>query len=200
MKTEIDRGAEAVIFEEDGTIVKERIPKSYRIKEIDEKLRKSRTRREAKVLDRLKDINFPAPQLLDMCDKAMTLRMEMIQGNKIRDILYQNPLALSEEIGEKVGIMHSRDIIHGDLTTSNMILDNEVKFIDFGLSVFSDKVEDKAVDIHLLRQALESKHYQNWEDCFKSVLKGYKKTNPDADSVLNRYEKVESRGRNKNKH
>lgn len=200
MKEEITRGAEAIIYKEDNSIIKERVKKGYRIKEIDDKLRKSRTRREAKVLNTLSEINFPAPQLLDMCDSAMQLRMEFIKGNKLRDALYQNPLKLSEEMGEKIGILHSKDIIHGDLTTSNMILDKEIKFIDFGLSVFSNKPEDKAVDLHLLRQALESKHYNNWEDCFNSVLKGYKKNNPDADIVLNRLNKVQSRGRNKNKH
>ncbi|MBW2978353.1 Kae1-associated serine/threonine protein kinase [Candidatus Woesearchaeota archaeon] len=199
MKQKIDSGAEATIFLEGTKIIKDRLKKEYRHPEIDEKLRKSRTRREAKVLDKLKAIDFPAPTLHDMCDKAMQLRMDMIQGNKIRDILYQNPVALSEEMGKKIGILHKNDIIHGDLTTSNMILEKEIKFIDFGLSFFSNKVEDKAVDLHLLRQALESKHYEIWEKCFEAALKGYKETNPDSNLVLNRLEKVENRGRNKAK-
>ncbi|MBD3248979.1 Kae1-associated serine/threonine protein kinase [Candidatus Woesearchaeota archaeon] len=196
----LDKGAEATIRKEKNMIVKDRVKKSYRLDQIDEKLRKFRTRREARVLDKLEEINFPAPRLQDMCDKAMQLRMEMVNGNKLRDVLYQNPVVLSEEMGRKIGVMHSKDIIHGDLTTSNMILEHEIKFIDFGLSFFSNKEEDKAVDLHLLRQALESKHYQNWEDCFEAALRGYKQGNPDADVVLKRLEKVESRGRNKNKH
>ncbi len=196
----IDRGAEAIIRKEKENIVKDRVRKGYRLDQIDEKLRKTRTRREAKVLNKLEEINFPAPRLQDMCDKAMQLRMEMVNGNKLRDILYKDPIALSEEMGLKIGKMHSENIIHGDLTTSNMILEHEIKFIDFGLSFFSNKAEDKAVDLHLLRQALESKHYQNWEECFEAALKGYKQGNPDADIVLNRLEKVESRGRNKMKH
>ena len=123
----------------------------------------------------------------------------MIQGNKIRDILYKDPAALSEEIGKKIGILHSNDIIHGDLTTSNMILEKEIKFIDFGLSFFSNKVEDKAVDLHLLRQALESKHHDIWEKCFEAALKGYKQGYPAYKEVISRLEKVEARGRNKAK-
>jgi TP53 regulating kinase-like protein len=199
MKQKLDSGAEATIFLEGSTIIKERLKKEYRHPEIDEKLRKFRTRREAKVLDKLKAIDFPAPTLHEMCDQAMQLRMNMIQGNKIRDILYRDPAALSEEIGRKIGILHKNDIIHGDLTTSNMILEKEIKFIDFGLSFFSAKAEDKAVDLHLLRQALESKHYDIWEKCFESALKGYKETNPLHKEVLNRLEKVEARGRNKAK-
>jgi len=194
---QIDRGAEATIFSDNNVIIKERLEKGYRLKEIDEKLRKFRTRREAKVLDKLKELNFPAPRLLDMNDNLMQIRMEMVNGNKLRDVLYQNPVALSEEIGKKIGILHNNNIIHGDLTTSNMILEKEIKFIDFGLSFFSNKEEDKAVDLHLLRQALESKHYNIWEKCFEAAIEGYKATNKQADLVINRLKQVESRGRNK---
>lgn len=195
----IDQGAEATILLDGNRIIKDRVEKGYRLKEIDERLRKFRTRREAKVLNKLEEINFPAPKLHDMCDQAMQLRMEMIKGNKIRDILYRDPIALSEEIGRKIGVLHTNNIIHGDLTTSNMILENEIKFIDFGLSFFSHKEEDKAVDLHLLRQALESKHYDIWEKCFEAAIKGYKATYPDHSVVLKRLEKVEARGRNKGK-
>jgi len=68
------------------------------------------------------------------------------------------------------------------------------------LSFTSDKIEDKAVDLHLLRQALESKHYDNWQHCFEAALQGYSRTFPNADEVFKRLEKVESRGRNKLKH
>lgn len=196
---EIAKGAEATIYEDKNIIIKERVAKEYRLKEIDDRLRKFRTKREGKVMNKLEELKFPAPRLLDVNDQAMQLRMEMINGNRLRDVLYQNPIVLSEEIGKKIGIMHSKDIIHGDLTTSNMILANEIKFIDFGLSFFSNKEEDKAVDLHLLRQALESKHFDIWEKCFEAALKGYKTTNPNAELVLNRLEKVEARGRNKNK-
>jgi TP53 regulating kinase-like protein len=195
----IDKGAEATIRLHNEQVVKDREKKSYRLDEIDERLRKSRTRREAKILNKLQEINFPAPELHDMCDKAMQLRMEMIHGNKLRDVLYKDPLGLGREIGKKIGTLHANNIIHGDLTTSNMILDNEIKFIDFGLSFFSHKAEDKAVDLHLLRQALESKHHKCWEDCFKEALEGYKETNPEHSLVLSRLNKVETRGRHKNK-
>ena len=76
-----------------------------------------------------------------------------------------------------------------------MILSKEIYFIDFGLSFFSDKAEDRAVDLHLLKEALESKHYKIWEECFKCALDAYRKEAKGADSILTRLEVVEKRGR-----
>ncbi|HLC62675.1 MAG TPA: O-sialoglycoprotein endopeptidase, partial [Candidatus Nanoarchaeia archaeon] len=85
-------------------------------------------------------------------------------------------------------------------TTSNMIYSKEIYFIDFGLSFFSEKAEDKAVDLHLLKEALESKHYKIWEECFKSVLEAYKKEANKSGETLKRLEAVEKRGRYRAKH
>ena len=197
MKKIIGSGAEAIIYL-DKDVIKDRIKKSYRIKEIDEKLRKSRTRREAKILEKLALINFPAPRLIKT-DKKEKIEMDFIKGKKLRDVLdSKNHKKLMNELGEKIAILHQNSIIHGDLTTSNFILNKKIYFIDFGLSFFSHKIEDKAVDLHLLKQALESKHYKIWENCFKEALKGYKAAK-DYKEVMARFEKVEKRGRYKGK-
>jgi len=81
-----------------------------------------------------------------------------------------------------------------------MILkDDKVYFIDFGLGFINDKAEHKAVDLHLLKQALESKHYRHFESCFKDVIDSYCKNINDKTSILERLDKVEKRGRYKNK-
>ncbi|MBT3720315.1 Kae1-associated serine/threonine protein kinase [archaeon] len=195
--TLIGKGAEAEIFKEDNIVIKKRIKKNYRIKEIDLPLRKTRTRREAKILEKLPK-EIPAPKLIQLDDKNMEIKMSFIKGKKIRDIL-EGDLNLCLEIGEKLALMHNSEIIHGDLTTSNMIYDNNVYFIDFGLSYFSKKIEDKAVDLHLIKQALESKHHTIFEKAFSLVLKGYKNKSKNYNEVITRLEKVESRGRNKKK-
>jgi len=195
----ISQGAEAILYRDGDKVLKDRISKDYRQKELDNSLRKARTRREAKVLTKLKEIGVPGPKLLDMDDKDMRISMSFIQGDKLRDVLHKNHIKLSKEIGRKVAKLHASDIIHADLTTSNMILDKEIHFIDFGLSFFSTKEEDKAVDLHLLDRALESKHHEISEECMKAVLEGYKEAYPDAEKVLNRLEKVQLRGRNKQK-
>ncbi len=191
---EIARGAEAIIYLDKDRIVKERVSKSYRIKEIDDTLRKQRTRREEKILGKL---SVPHPKLISSNDKTMKIEMEFIDGDKLRDAF---DIKWCEKVGEYVGLMHNQDIIHGDLTTSNMILkDKEIYFIDFGLSYFSAKIEDKAVDLHLLKEALESKHYKISDKAFKKIISGYRKTAKHASEVIDRLTIVEERGKNKAK-
>jgi len=191
----IAQGAEAKLFLEDNRIVKNRFQKNYRLRVLDNRLRGSRTRREAKVLEKLKAMDFPAPRLINN-DEKENLLMEKIEGKLVKDVLEKADYRkLCAEIGKKTSILHNNLIIHGDLTTSNMILNKEVYFIDFGLSFFSDKAEDKAVDLHLLKEALESKHYKIWEECFKCALESYKKEAKSSHETLKRLEAVEKRGR-----
>jgi len=197
---EIAHGAEAVIYREKDRIVKSRISKSYRNKELDHLLRQFRTRREAKILQKLQGIDFPAPRLIAADDKDMIIAMDFINGDKLRDVLEKIDYArVCREIGIQLAVLHSNNIMHADLTTSNMIwYNNKVYFIDFGLSFFSTKIEDRAVDLHLIRHALESYHYKIWKKAFQNVLQGYRKYSKYKD-VAERLEQVEARGRNKGK-
>ena len=194
------QGAEAVITQDNNQVIKHRVRKSYRHPEIDKALRQFRTRREAKVIAKLQEIGVPGPQLIAVDDKEMTVVMEFIEGQKVRDVLSSNPEQLSEEIGEQLGVLHNNNIIHHDLTTSNMIVRNKsIHFIDFGLSFFSDKVEDKAVDLHLLERAMASYHHDVYPACFAAAVRGYTKSCVHAQDVLQRFERVKLRGRHKNK-
>ncbi len=194
MKKKIAQGAEAVIYEKGDNIIKDRIKKKYRINEIDNLLRKQRTKRESKIL---KKSLINSPKLIK--EEKTRIVMEKIPGKRIRDLL-DNNINLVKEIAESVSKLHDKNIIHSDLTTSNMILnpeDNKVYFIDFGLSFISHKTEDKAVDIHLFKQALESKHYEVYEKALKLFLKHYNPKNKEK--ILKRLEQVEKRGRYKRK-
>ena len=145
-------------------------------------------------------------------NKIMNRKVVFVQANdKIKEIIQlmkkkgisQVPVLEKEkvcgQIGEQVALIHDSDIVHGDLTTSNMILRNgKVYFIDFGLGFVSNKEEHKAVDIHLLKQAFESRHYKYFEEFFSWFLKGYQKSE-NCDKVMKRLEKVEKRGRYKRK-
>lgn len=198
----ISQGAEAKLFLENNKVIKNRFRKTYRINEIDERLRKFRTKREAKVLEKLKAISFPCPKLIFNNEKD-TIKMEFVNGKLLKNALNKNNcIKLSREIGEKVAVLHNNGIIHHDLTTSNMILEkekNKIFFIDFGLSFFSAKTEDKAVDLHLLNEALESKHPKIWEECYNAALKGYAEKAVNGKEVLKRIKIVEKRGRYKHK-
>ncbi len=196
MKT-LGKGAEAIIYLKDGDVLKDRLVKPYRIPEIDIPLRRSRTRRESKILEKLKAAEFPAPILIQT-DRQSLITMGRVVGEKVRDVIEKNDtLPICKQIGGLIRKLHDLGIIHGDLTTSNMILNpsGKVVFIDFGLSFFSEKDEDKAVDLHLMKQALDSSHYRISEKGFNAVLNAYGKK-----AVIRRLEKVEQRGRNKGKH
>lgn len=199
---EIYRGAEAVLSLEDGKIIKERVSKSYRIKEIDNKIRKICTRNEAKLLDKA-SLLINTPKVFDVNEENKSLVLEYINGKRVRDVLEsfskKERENICKEIGRNAAILHNNSIIHGDLTTSNFLFTDKVYFIDFGLGFFSNKAEDKAVDLHLLKQALNSKHFNIVEESFNAVLEGYKEKSNDFNRIMERLDRVESRGRYKRK-
>lgn len=202
MKTKIAQGAEAIIWLDGDKIVKERIRKIYRHEEIDSARRKKTTRFEARLMERAGKI-IPVPKVHASCDKAMVIEMEFIEGKKLRDMVEsmakEERQDVFKRVGNKVAKLHNIDVIHGDLTTSNMIVREKIYFIDFGLGFVSSKVEDKAVDLHLLKQALQSKHYKHFEECFNAVMHGYKEEIKDFNAIEKRMKKVEERGRYKEK-
>ena len=190
----IAQGAEAIIHKENNKIIKERIKKSYRIPELDNKIRKLRTRSEAKILTKSKN----SPNVLSVDESNFKIEMDFISGKTINDSISDLKDETFISLGKEIASLHDSDIVHGDLTTSNMIIkDNKIYFIDFGLASISNKVEDKAVDLHLLRQCFHSKHYQ-YENLFNLVLEGYKNSK-NFKEILERMEKVSSRGRYKKK-
>ena len=104
----IAQGAEAVLHRDNTHIIKERLSKSYRLPQLDESLRQFRTRREAKILSRLQEINFPAPHLQEFCDKRMSIVMDFVPGETLKDVLMAGDAfqELAREIGEKIGKLH----------------------------------------------------------------------------------------------
>ncbi|HIH11385.1 TPA: Kae1-associated serine/threonine protein kinase [Candidatus Woesearchaeota archaeon] len=197
----IAQGAEAKIFQDNDLIIKERIPKPYRLLQLDRSLRQFRTRREAKILQKLLEMNFPSPRLRTFSDKTMDIQMELIPGKKIKQVLEKENLSSrGKELGKLIAQLHQHQIIHGDLTTSNMIFHQHhhtIYLIDFGLSFFSEKDEDKAVDLYLLERGLLSTHPSIAQKFFAFVLEGYTSLDPHASSVLERLNQVRKRGRNK---
>jgi TP53 regulating kinase-like protein len=192
-------GAEAVLIHTGTNLIKRRVKKGYRIPILDEKLRKLRTRSEAKLLEKAGKL-IPTPKVKKVDDKTMEIDMEFIAGKKLSEHLdsLNNAEEVCRTIGAQIAKLHDADIIHGDLTTSNMILSKEDKlyFIDFGLGFNSAKIEDKAVDLHLIKQALEAKHFLHFENFFSAVLQGYAHSK-NYKETIKRLEAVEKRGRYK---
>lgn len=202
----IQRGAEAVIYIREGKIVKERISKGYRVPQLDKKIRKSRTKAEAKLMQRSGNSGVNVPAVGTEGD--FSLVMENIRGERVKDVL--NSMGPGErgeicrKMGEAVGMLHSSGIIHGDLTTSNMILSGhggggtgKLYIIDFGLGRLSDKTEHQAVDLFLLYEALKSTHFTSLEECWNAIVDSYSESCPKAGDVLSRMEKIKKRRRYK---
>ena len=199
-------GAEAILVKDNwlgfNVIKKIRIPKKYRIPQIDQELRNSRTISESRLLVEAKKIGVRTPYVYEIDIPNTTIIMEEIEGELVKKTLklqidIKEKQELVNEIGQQVGKLHSSDIIHGDLTTSNIISDTEKKitFIDFGLGKISNAVEDKAVDILLIKKCFISTHTEISKELFESFQMGYYITMKNAKSVLKRAVKVEARGR-----
>ncbi|MHA2357248.1 MAG: KEOPS complex kinase/ATPase Bud32 [Candidatus Heimdallarchaeaceae archaeon] len=206
MKQNDKWGAEANLVKDkwlgEDVIKKIRIPKQYRISQIDEELRNSRTVSESKLLIASRKAGVKTPFIYEIDIPNTTIVMENIEGETVKDVLknkqkiLEKKLEYIKEIGKLVGKLHTSDIIHGDLTTSNIIMrDHEFIFVDFGLGKFSNAVEDKAVDILLIKKCFTSTHTDIHKELFLSFQKGYYSSLEYAKSILKRAVKVEARGR-----
>ncbi|MCD6477139.1 MAG: Kae1-associated serine/threonine protein kinase [Candidatus Aenigmarchaeota archaeon] len=194
----IAQGAEAILYKENNKIIKQRIEKKYRIKQIDEYLRKTRTKKEAKLITEARRLGINVPKIISV-DKFKIV-MEFIDGIKLRDLINNiesnKRKEIAQEIGNIVGILHTNHIVHGDLTTSNMILkDNKIFLIDFGLGDFTTRKEDYATDLSVLKEAFKSTHYKYLNELWDSFILGYKQSNNTSKEVFETLEKIKLRGR-----
>jgi Kae1-associated kinase Bud32 len=192
MAVEERRGAEAVVEIGENEVVKTRVKKGYRIKELDDRLRSERTRAEAKIMSEARKLGIPTPIIYDV--GRFDLVMERIHGDQLKAVISEKN---ARKAGVLVGRLHAGGIIHGDLTTSNMIVNGEkIYLIDFGLSFWDEMLESRGVDVHVFYQTLVSSHegYQQLMDAFAA---GYRSTFKGADEVLDRVREIEYRGRYK---
>ena len=211
MKDVIARGAEAILYKEqyDGkaVLVKERIKKSYRIPQIDNKLRVERTRTEARLLNEAGRAGVAVPAVLAVDEKSAKITIEYVEGGRLKELLNscdeKTRTLLAEMIGASIAKLHSHGIIHGDLTTSNMILSSGRLFlIDFGLGCLSCRAEDFGTDLAVLHEAVRSTHFEHLNDLWQNILKSYCScfariagSENVAQKALKALEDIEKRGR-----
>jgi len=198
------QGAEAKIIKSSylgyNVVKKQRVHKRYRIKEIDEYLIQTRTKEEAKVMGLARTKGVSVPIIYDIDLQKGCIIFEYVQGSRVKDVFdelsSEKKMWLCEHIGTQIGLLHNAEIIHGDLTTSNMILSKEkVYFIDFGLSEINAEVEARGVDLHLLMEAMESTH-SKYASFFRYVWDGYSKSyKKDPKMVKQKIDDIIKRGR-----
>lgn len=184
------RGAEAEVMLGERDVEKKRIAKRYRQAILDHKLIAERTRAEARILSLARKSGVPTPILRDVTGD--TLVMERISGPLLRADLSPETL---ESAGKTVGLLHHAGIVHGDLTTGNMMIrDGRCVLIDFGLSSVSSELENRGVDIHVLFQTLESTT-DEYPALKQAFIRGYSENFSGAPEVLEREREIEGRGR-----
>ena len=190
------QGAEAKVYREQDKVIKHRFKKKYRITALDERLRKERTKSEAKILKKI-----GKPRLISYSESDRSLTMEYIEGDLLREVLTKDELTSQQKkeifskLGEKVKAMHDKDIIHNDLTLTNIKLRaQEIVLLDFGLSFWSKRIEDKAVDIHVLKETVKAQVPDLAEELMQNFFVTYQEK-----TVEEWLTKVESRGRYKKK-
>ncbi|MCS3900950.1 bifunctional N(6)-L-threonylcarbamoyladenine synthase/serine/threonine protein kinase [Methanococcus voltae] len=215
-KNLIGKGAEADIeildYLGNKSIKKTRIAKTYRVNKLDNLIRQRRTVKEARFLNTVKNLEINTPVIYDVNKDENSIIMEFIEGMSLKDYILKhyakncsnnnnnntknNLKDLLNKVGESIAKMHNENIIHNDLTTSNFMVDtyNKLYLLDFGLAKYTDVFEDKAIDLIVLKKALVSTHYKEFDEIWNYILEGYK-ISKEYGKTLKMIDKVEKKGR-----
>jgi TP53 regulating kinase-like protein len=202
----IKRGAEADLYLIEWlnlpAVRKVRVPKPYFQPQLDQAIRSHRTLQEALFLRKARECGVSTPLVYFVDIKGAELIMQYFEGERLKEALSTRGgdecIALCKEMGRTIALLHSHDIMHSDLTPSNFILyRGRLVTIDFGLSFISRKLEDRAVDLHLLKGVLNSTYTEKADLYFTSVLEGYGSIfgEGSVNALKEKIREIERRGR-----
>jgi len=202
------RGAEADVFKGEWcgrqAVYKLRKPLLYRLPELDTLIRSQRTVHEAQMIHQAKLAGVSAPHLYYLSPQEALLVMEFVKGERLKTLLLEAGLtkgrvrALGEEFGRSIARLHAAGIMHGDLTTSNVMVDGDaLSLIDFGLAVHSQRLEDQAVDLRLIKETLTGAHNEVSKQFMSALLSGYSSVlgSARAEAATRKLAEIERRGR-----
>ncbi len=201
---ELTKGAEAIVsrgtFLELPIIIKHRVPKLYRHSKIDSMIMLHRIRAEAKIMTNAWKIGVNVPSLIGIDIQNYSLFIELIQGELLFEVLKTAPmkelLLIFSQLGNQIGLLHSNDIIHGDLTVFNVILKAQKKpcIIDFGLAKISVDLEAKADDLLTFYSTMKAIHLE-FQNLFDSFFQGYLNVHAEGKKTYQQMKKIQSRAR-----
>ena len=203
----IYRGAEADVFKGEWcglpAVYKMRKPLPYRLPELDILIRSQRTVREAQMIHLARLAGVPTPHVYYLSPPESLLVMQFLEGKRLKALLLEPGLtsrrvdALGEEFGRCVARLHGAGIMHGDLTTANAIVDGEISLIDFGLAIRSNRLEDYAVDLRLIKETLTGAHHGVSKLFMRSLMSGYSSVlgRARAEAATRKLAEIERRGR-----
>jgi TP53 regulating kinase-like protein len=202
----IKKGAEADLYLirwlDLPAVRKVRVPKPYFQPQLDQAIRSHRTSQEAIFLRKARECGVSTPLVYFVDPKRAELIMQFIEGERLKEALLtrgdEECVELCREMGRVIALLHSHDIMHSDLTPSNFIISKgRLVALDFGLSFISKKLEDRAVDLHLLKGVLISTYTEKADLYFNSVLEGYSSIHGEAfvNTLKAKIREIERRGR-----
>ena len=190
----ISEGAEARIYSVRlmgiGAVLKRRIKKDYRIEDIDTGLRVARTKNEARIMALASELEINAPVLLFV--DRYDIFMSRVDGTMLSDLLNSEDdlKGVFPILGKYAAILHNNNIAHGDYTPANIIVEKgeNPHVIDFGLSEITTSIEEKALDLLLMKRSVDTPHFNKFMESYKHHCK-------DGGLILKRLELIEKRGR-----
>ena len=202
----IYKGAEAEIYLERWygalAVRKKRIPKPYRVTELDETIRRTRTVHETNLMQEVRKLGVPVPIILHIDPESSSFMMDYVNGPTLKEELYTVSSAVRRKrcnlLGTLLAQMHEGGVVHGDMTISNVLsADGKLFLIDFGLGGFSNELEDRGVDLLLLNRAMKSTHIRFHDEIFGAFLKGYSAAigKKRSRETVNKMHEIERRGR-----
>ena len=185
-----------------NVIVKSRVPKPYLHSGIDSTLRRQRTARECRMLTYARKLGIRTPAVYAVDRSEHLIVMDFIEGRQLKELVPavtdDRLYTLCVEFGTILGRLHKGTVVHGDPTTSNVIVDEQgnLWMVDFGLAEWNATIEMMAVDLHLVKRALETTHWDRQDTMFEAVRQGYFQIMAqDALDVFQRMTEIRERGR-----
>jgi len=201
----LSRGAEAEIYLLDffgfKAVAKKRISKKYRNPDFDQLFIRNRTKIEGKVLSELYMAGLRVPRVYLVDEEYGVIIMEYIEGDRLSNIIIsleeERVFAIAREIGRFAAHMHSLKIYHGDYTLANILINGEnIVVIDFGLSGFSDDIEEYAIDLHLIVRSVNATIPHIADEFVNQMLHEYKlHFKGNSEDVIRRMMEIRVRGR-----
>ena len=196
------RGAEADLHEARWggrpALLKARLAKKYRHPQLDARLRRQRTVREAQALARARALGVRTPLVYAVDQKKCEILMQHVRGRTVAGSRGAALARRCRQAGAMAAMLHSGGMTHGDLTTSNLIVSGDLLFVvDFGLASFTLRPEDHAVDLRLFKEVLSSAHAADMGPAWRAFVSGYRSRAGAAKTaaVLRTVSDIEARGR-----
>jgi N6-L-threonylcarbamoyladenine synthase/protein kinase Bud32 len=184
------RGAEALVEVGPERVLKRRLPKSYRHPDLDGRLRRERTRSEARLTSEARREGVPTPVVLDVDDAEATLTLEAVGEADLRDALTASGV---RDVGRHLAALHRAGFVHGDPTPRNArTAPGRTYLIDFGLGYYTDDREDHAMDLHVFEQSVAGTA-DDAERLVAAFEAAYREVGDPR--VLGRLREIEGRGR-----